>query len=1056
MNPGVPVDRADMRRRSLTAAGMLLVCCSVAFAQNPALDVSQYAHTAWKVSEGFAKGVIRSIAQTSDGYLWVGTDFGLLRFDGVRAVPWQPPQGEHLPGADVRRLLAARDGRLWIGTFRGLASWKDGKLTHYPELEGQTIQGLIEDREGTVWVGGWKPSLGRLCRIQSGNPQCYGEDGRFGNGVTALHEDKEGNLWAGGITGLWRWKPGPPRLYPLENQKEEIYALSESDDGGILVATRSGITKLKNGRAEAYPLPAQLQFQPNRLLRDRHGGLWIGTAVDMGLLHIHEGRTDLFTPADGLSGGAVSSLLEDREGNIWVSTHDGLDRFRVFAVPTMSVQQGLSSRGVASILAARDGSMWLGTSDGLNRWNKGQITIYRTRSMRGGRGGTLLTGLTAGRSADSRATVREITDSGLPENTIVSLFEDAGGQIWVGTLNGVAIYRSDRFFPVRSVPHGIVISITGDRAGNIWISHQEGLFQLRQARVVERIPWAKLGRREPASALLHDAMQGGLWLGFRDGGVALFKDGQLRASYAGSEGLTPGMVRGFYIDRKRTLWAATVGGLNRIQDGRVLTLTSRNGLPCDMVHWMMEDDADSVWLYLACGLVRIARAEFDAWASDPKQQIRTTVFDSSDGVRNLGLEFGYSSVVAKSSDGRLWFLPFRGVSIINPHHLAFNKLPPPVDIHQIVADRRTYDTSSLVRLPPLVRDLQIDYTALSLVAPEKNRFRIKLEGRDSDWQDVGTRRQAFYTDLGPGTYHFRVVASNNSGVWNEAGAALEFSIAPAYYQTRWFQAAISGGVFALLWVAYGLRIRQVARQFNRTLDARVSERTRIARELHDTLLQSFHGLLLQFQTAAYLLPERPAEAREQLDGAIVHAANAITEGRNAVQSLRTSTVERNDLAVAIRTLGEELARNPSAQPLTFSVGVEGETRDLHPIARDEIFKVAAEALRNAYRHAHASRVEVEIRYNKQQLRLRVRDDGRGIDPAVLAGQEVEGHYGLRGMSERATLIGGRVTVWSEAGAGTEVELVIPARAVYAASVARSWWSRVLASKMRAHVERDGS
>jgi signal transduction histidine kinase/ligand-binding sensor domain-containing protein len=1020
---------------------MLLVCCAVAFAQNPSLDVSQYAHTAWRVSEGFAKGVIRSLAQTPDGYLWVGTDFGLLRFDGVRAVPWQPPPGEQLPGADVRRLLVARDGRLWIGTSRGLASWKDGQLTHYAELEAQTILALLEDREGTVWVGGWKPPLGRLCSIQSGNTQCYGEDGRFGNGVTGLHEDREGNLWAGGITGLWRWKPGPPRLYPLENHKDDFYALSGSDDGGILVATRSGITKLTNGRAEAYPLPARLPFQPHRLLRDRQGGLWIGAAADMGLLHIHEGRTDLFTPADGLSGGAVSSFFEDREGNIWVSTLEGLDRFRMFAVPTMSVPQGLSSRSVASVLAASDGSMWLGTADGLNRWNKGQITIYRKRSVRG---------------RPSAGVVREITDGGLPESTIVSLFEDADGHIWVGTLTGVAIYRSDRFFPVASVPFGRAISIAGDRAGNIWVSHQEGLFQLRDARVVERIPWNTFGHREPASALRHDARQGGLWLGFPDGGVALYQDGQLRASYAGSEGLTPGRVRSFYIDRNRTLWAATVGGLNRIQDGRVVTLTSRNGLPCDMVHWMMEDDADSVWLYLACGLVRIARAEFDAWAADPQQQIRTTVFDSSDGVRSFGLEFGYSSVVAKSPDGSLWFVPFVGVSIINPHRLAFNTLPPPVDIHHIVADRRTYDTSSLVRLPPLVRDLQIDYTALSLVAPEKNRFRTMLEGRDHDWQDVGTRRQAFYTDLGPRTYRFRVAASNNSGVWNDAGTTLEFSIDPAYYQTRWFQAAMSGGVFALLWVAYRLRIRQVTRQFNRTLDARVSERTRIARELHDTLLQSFHGLLLRFQTALYLLPDRPAEAKEKLAGAIDHAAKAITEGRDAVQGLRSSTIEKNDLAQAISALGGELAADGSGLRPALHVAVEGETRELHPILRDEIYKIAAEALRNAFRHAQAGRVEVEIRYDTEQLRLRVRDDGKGIDPQVLAKQGLEGHYGLRGMPERAAVIGGRLAVWSEVGAGTEVELRLPARIAYATSRRRSWLSRLLASKTPAQPEEDAS
>ena len=814
-----PDEDSGQTKKSRDRPRIVLAWCPSVFALDPSLDVSQYAHKAWKVSEGFSKGVIRTIAQTPDGYLWVGTDFGLLRFDGVRAVPWQPPPGEHLPGADVRRLLAARDGRLWIGTFRGLASWKDGKLTHYPELDGQTIQGLLEDREGTVWVGGWNPSLGRLCRIQSGNTQCYGEDGRFGNGVTALHEDREGNLWAGGITGMWRWKPGPPRLYPLENQSEEIYALSESDDGGVLVARRSGITKLKNGKAEAYPLPARLQFKPNRLLRDRHGGLWIGAMVDMGLLHIHKGRTDLFTPTDGLSGGVVSSLLEDREGNVWVATTDGLDRFREFAIPTMSVQQGLSSRGVGSILAARDGSMWLGTSDGVNRWNKGQTTIYRKRSVRGRRVDSPFGGLTAGPGAESRATVREITDNGLPERGVDSLFEDERGQIWVGTLSGVAIYRSDRFFPVGSVPSGIVFSITGDRAGNIWISHQKGLFQLFQARVVERIPWARLGRREPASALLHDAMQGGLWLGFRDGGVAYFRNGRIRASYAGSEGLTPGTVHGFYIDRKRTLWAATEGGLSRIHDGSVLTLTSRNGLPCDMVHWMMEDDADSVWLYLACGLVRIARAEFDAWASDPKQQIRPTVFDSSDGARNLGLQFGYSSVVAKSSDGRLWFLPFGGVSVIDPHRLAFNKLPPPVHIEQIAADGKTYAATNGLRLPPRVRDLEIDYTALSLVAPEKVRFRIKLEGQDQDWRELINVRHVRYTNLAPGHYRFRVLASNNSGVWNEEGASLEFGIAPAWFQTTWFRALCVLASAALLWGLYRLRIRQLKAREERFREA---------------------------------------------------------------------------------------------------------------------------------------------------------------------------------------------------------------------------------------------
>lgn len=1029
----------------MMAACMLLVCRVDAFALDSSLDVSQYAHTAWKVGEVLPSGLIRAIAQTPDGYLWLGTEFGLLRFDGVRAVPWQPPAGQHLPTSDIRSLQGARDGRLWIGTFRGLASWKDGKLSHYPELDGQVIEALLEDREGTIWVAGWAPSVGRLCRIQSDDIQCYGEDGRFGSGVTPLYEDSGGNVWAGAMNGLWRWKLGPPSLHPMPDAAQRIYALAESDDGGILIAKHSGVTKLRNGKTEAYPLPAGLQFQPHRLLRDRNGGLWIGALVDSGLLHIHEGKADLFTNANGLSGASVSALFEDREGSIWVATVDGLDRFREFAVPTISVHQGLSSQGLGSILAAKDGSLWLGTSEGLNRWNKGQITAYRSRQPRGVRG------------ADWKRSVREITDSGLPEKIAESIFQDNRGQIWVGTQSGVAFLKSGRFVPVASVPYGVVHSITGDSAGNLWMSHQEGLFHLLDASLVERIPWDRLGRREPATALLHDARHGGLWLGFRDGGVAYFNDGQIRASYAAADGLGEGMIRRFYPDASGSLWAATEGGLSRIKDGRVLTLSSRNGLPCDTVHWMMEDDAHSVWLYTVCGLARIARSELDAWASNPKQTIQATVFDSSDGVSNHLYPGGYDANVAKAADGKLWFLRLGGVSVLDPHRLAFNELPPPVQIEQVTADDKSYDATNGLQLPPRIRNLAINYTALSFVAPERVRFRYKLEGQNGNWQEVINDRRVQYTNLAPGAYRFRLMASNNSGVWNDTGATLEFSIAPAYYQTRWFAALLAIATATLLWQAYRLRVAHIARQFNRTLDARVSERTRIARDLHDTLLQSFHGLLLRFQTVSYLLPEHPADAKRQLDGAIQQAATAITEGRDAVQGLRTSTVERNDLAVAIRTLGDDLAGLSAVDPPpVFNVAVEGQTRDLHPIVRDEIYKIAAEALRNTFRHAHATQVEVEIHYDDDQFRLRVRDDGKGIDPRVVAGQALGGHYGLRGMPERAAVIGGKLAVWSEVGAGTEVELRLPARTVYATTARRSWLSRLFSSKAWGHVGEDAS
>ncbi|RZU43727.1 two-component regulator propeller domain-containing protein [Edaphobacter modestus] len=818
------MERAHGLRRAAIALGVLLAYCPCVLALDPSLDVSQYAHTAWKVSEGFSKGVIFSIAQTPDGYLWLGTEFGLLRFDGVRNTEWQPPKGERLPSNDIRNLRAARDGRLWIGTTKGLASWKDGRLTHYPELDGQGVEALLEDHEGTIWVGMWAPPVGRLCTIQAGKTQCYGEDGRFGSGVTSLYEDSGGNLWAGGMTGLWRWKSGPPKLYPMPDPALRINALIEGDDGELLIAQNSGITQLRLGKIEAYPFPAGQQFRANTLLRDRHGGLWIGASVDAGLLHVHQGSTDLFTRSDGLSGDAVTCFFEDREGNIWAATVDGLDRFREFAVPSISVKQGLSSRGLSSVLAARDGSVWIGSSDGLNRWKNGQITVYRKRSAQAVRGGakqkeellernhTSVSELIAESGLSATRTVRAITASGLPDDTVDSLFEDHRGRIWVGTVRGVAILESDQFIPISSVSEGIVYSIAGDSAGEVWISHEDGLFHLLRANVVERIPWATLGRKDVATALLRDSVQDALWLGYLGGGIAYFSNGQVRASYTAADGLGTGYVSDFRFDHDGTLWVSTEGGLSRVKNNRVTTLNSTNGLPCDTVHWMMEDDAHSVWLYMACGLVRIARPELDAWAADPKRTILTAVFDSSDGVRSHSFTSGYSPLVTKSPNGRLWFLPFGDVSVIDPRHLAFNKLPPPVHIEQIVADGKTYDAARGLRLPPGVRNLEIDYTALSLVDPEKVHFRFMLEGQDKDWRAVVNRRRAEYSNLSPGNYRFRVMACNNSGVWNEQGETLDFAIAPEFWQTNWFRALCVAGFLALLWALYRLRVRQLRRQ----------------------------------------------------------------------------------------------------------------------------------------------------------------------------------------------------------------------------------------------------
>jgi signal transduction histidine kinase/ligand-binding sensor domain-containing protein len=814
---GTPMTRAfEQIRRATTfaALGLLLAWCRCALALDPSLDVSQYAHTAWKVHEGISRGTIRSIAQTPDGYLWLGTQFGLVRFDGVRFAPWQPPFGEQLPSASIHSLLVARDGGLWIATDSGVASLKSGQLHDYPELAG-TYFSLFEDHEGTIWAGG-STAPAKLCAIHRGVVDCHGQDGRFGEYVFA-YEDNAGRLWVGAATGLWRWKPEPAQRYFVGDR---ISALIEGDDGAILCGVLSGMKQLVDSRAVDYqPAGMNQEFRVSTLLRDHDGGLWIGT-TDRGLWHVHDGRTDQFSHSDGLSSDYVIKLIEDKEGNIWVAGLGGLDRFRNFAASTTSLKQGLSNAFALSVLASNQG-IWVATANGLDKWVDGRISVYR------GPGTPLGSG-------DEAAMAHQITVNAFHDNLFMALHQDEGGRVWVSTRHGVGYMDHGRFSQVRSVPPGPnVWAIAGTGAGNIWISQDNGLYHLLNGSTVEKFSWAALQRQDYAIALLPDPLRGGLWLGFARNGVAYLKDGRIQASYTEAESLGNGVVEQLRLGPDGAVWAATAGGLSRISDGHIATLTSKNGLPCDTVHWSVEDEDHSVWLYMPCGLVRIDRAEFDSWVAHPDRTVQRTVLDGTDGVATVGLASAnrvvgfptlgartgqYSPLVAKSADGRLWFLPGEGVSVINPRHLAVNKLPPPVHIEQVTADRKTYDALPRLHLPALIRDLEIDYTALSLVAPEKNLFRYKLEGSDRDWHDVGNRRQAFYNDLPPGNYRFRVVASNNSGVWNEQGEALDFSIAPAYWQTNWFRAACGAAFFLVLWALYQLRLRQIAQVFNARLE----------------------------------------------------------------------------------------------------------------------------------------------------------------------------------------------------------------------------------------------
>ncbi|HEU4479909.1 MAG TPA: two-component regulator propeller domain-containing protein [Pyrinomonadaceae bacterium] len=990
-------------------AYVLLACCPAAFALNPELDVSQYAHTSWKIRDGFPKGTVSSIAQTPDGYLWLGTESGLFRFDGVRSVLWRPPANQELPSNWIFSLLVTRDGTLWIGTEKGLVSWKDGKFTQHAELAGRYIFKLLEDREGTVWVSGGAVPAGKLCAIRNSSVQCFGDDGSLGRAVFNLYEDSKGNLWAGVKEGLWRWKPGPPKFYPLTGEPDGIQCFGEDNDGTLLVGWNGGIHRFVDGKNEVYPIPGRLgQIRPRRILRDRDGSLWIGT-FNEGVVHVHQGKTDVFGFSQGLSGEGANELFEDREGSVWVASGNGLDRFRDFAISTFSVNQGLSSPRIRSVLADRNGGIWLATPDGLNRWNNGQVSILNDK-----------------------------TDRFIP----TSLFQDSTGRIWVSTPFGFGYLRDDRFVSISDVPGGVT-SIAQDTAGNLWFANEHaGLFQVQRENVVQQIPWSKLGHEDHVSVMSADPLRGGLWLGFFLGGVAYYSEGQIRASYTTADGLTGGHVNDFRLDQDGILWIATEGGVSRLKNGRFATLTSRNGLPCDGVHWVTEDDARSFWLYTPCGLLRVARSELDAWAAtmdrdiNAKPTVPVTVFDISDGVRSLATANHFSPQVAKTTDGKLWFsVGEGGVNLIDPRRLSFNNVPPPVHIEQFVADRKTYDSSSngLLRLPSLIRDLQIDYTALSLVAPEEILFRYKLEGRDTDWQEAGNRRQAFYTDLSPGNYRFRLIASNNSGVWNETGTYVDFYIAPAYYQTAWFRIVVVLLFLVVLAALYQLRLRQVARQVRVRMEERLEERERIARDLHDTLLQSVQGLILKFHAVSKQIPADTA-AYDALEKTLDHADEVLAEGRDSIRNLRVHSASLSDLPAAFRAVAEETSHGRDA---TFKTVVEGHARELHPLVLEECYCIGREAIINALTHSEGQHVEVEITYDSRQFRLRVRDDGRGIEPTILEAGGRAGHWGLQGMYERAQKIGGQLKFWSRPETGTEVELTVPGATAYQDSPQRA-------------------
>ncbi len=1004
---------------------VIVLSCVSTYALDRDRSILQFHHTTWGVNEG-APTEISALAQTEDGYLWIGSQRGLFRFDGIKFEEYKPPPGVELPSHGIYYLMATPDGGLWIAFApTGLGFLRDGSLTLFTrpeELPNSQVHSFARDHDGRIWAG---TETGLVLREGNRwNP--IGRDWNFTPDVIRnLFVDREGTLWVATVKIIVFLRRGSKAFELAGPVGRGVTTLAQAKDGRVWFANDS-----KGGEVRPVPTaghnsytedPAIVEDGLFELLIDRDGALWI-TRQDSGIVRIryperlgnrklgaHAPEVESFDEEDGFAGGFAYKLLEDREGNIWVGCSKGLVQFRHNQVIPVS----LPPRYQKLVLrAGEDGDIWIGTIN-----SKPLLQI---------RGENFLVEKVGGGTS--------------------SVFRDTNGDVWWGCADGIWRQRGTQFkyfpMPKGAEPPNWIYEIFPSREdGGLWVRLGDfGTVQFKQGvwNLNDRLRLKGVQIRGP-SASYYDA-SGRVWLGFSAGQVYVL-DGEQVTAYSQNDGLDVGriaVIRGL----GQHIWVGGELGLMFFSEGRFHRVTVGAGEQLGTVSGIIQTPDDGLWLNEMRGIVQIPPEEIQRFIADPNHRVEYRRFGYLDGLPGAPQMSFTNSTAVEASDGRLWFATNNGLAWIDPAHIVSNVVPPPVSILSIRDEKGRQPMSGAVKFAAGTHTVEIDYTALSLSIPERVEFRYKLEGVDKDWQNVGTRRQAFYTGLGPGQYTFQVIACNNDGVWNELGAILSFSVAPSWYQTIWFRLSGVAAFLVLVWALYQLRRRQLAHQFSMGLEARVNERTRIARELHDTLLQSFHGLLLRFQAASNLLPTRPDEAKHRLDTAIDRAAQAITEGRDAVHELRSSAEVTQDLPVAISALGQELAADQAGKNLPdYRVQVEGTPRNLDPILRDEVYRIAAEAMRNAFRHAQARQIEVEIRYDERQLRVRVRDDGKGIDPKFLGEQERTGHWGLNGMRERATAVGGNLAVWSEVDSGSEIEVTIPASIAYAKSgTHRSWWS----------------
>jgi len=984
-----------MRVRTRVAVAVLMGLASGRAAQalDPHRALTQYGHDVWRMADGLPQNAVLAVLQSRDGYLWLGTTSGLVRFDGVRFTVFDKANTEAIGHNQISALFEDRDGSLWIGTFGGgLTRLQNGRFTAYTKRDGlshDVVKAICQDRDGSLWI------------------------------ATLAH-------------GVNRFKDGRFSIYTARNglPHDDVFAVAPSRDGGVWIATAGGLAHFRDGQFTAYTTRDGLPS--NRVVsvyEDRKGSLWAGTR-DRGLVRLRDGGFTVYTVADGLSSDVVSSILEDRAGALWFATKErGINRLYDGRFSAYTAKEGLSSDVVYSVVEDREGSLWIGTfGGGVNRLRDARFTVFTTQNglpydhvrsvFADTEGGVWFAtfGGGLGLLKDGRFTSLSRRD-GLPNDRLFCVLRDRRGDLWVGAAGaGLARRRGDRFtrYTTRNgLVHDNVRALYEDRQGNLWVGTSGGLSRFRDGRFTNYT--AADGLPNDAVHAIHQDRAGALWLGTWGGGLARFENGTFTA-FTRKDGVPNDFILSFYEDRQGSLWIGTLGGgLVRLREGRFRAYTTKEGLFEDLVYQVFEDGRENLWISCNKGVYRVSKKELDDLDRGRVRSVRSVAYGVADGMPSGECTSGSQPLGGKGRDGRLWIPTQNGVVVIDPDRLETNQVPPPVVIEELLVDRRAVAVEGQPSLPPGGGDLEFHYTGLSFLVPGKVRFKYRLEGWSDDWVDAGPRRVAAYTNIPPGRYRFRVIAGNAGGVWNETGASFEFRLRPHFHQTWWFYGLVAMAVGLAGLGLHRVKVRQVEAEFAAVL----AERTRMSRELHDTLAQGFAGIAIHLDAAAVCLPKGAQELRGHLALARALVRESLAEARRAVLDLRPHALEHADLAAALSEMAGRLGGESTVQ-----VDVTGVSRRLPSAVETHLLRIAQEAVTNALRHAGAREIRVHLGFGADHVSLRIQDDGRGF-PVTPTAPSTPGHMGLVGIRERAARMGGHLTLHSQAGVGTEVVVEVP-------------------------------